>query len=105
MCGILGIWGGELGNLKHANDLQSHRGPDDKGNWIDRKKNIFFGHRRLSVLDLTHNGQQPMSFDNLDIVKTIEDILSSGTEHDLQLKHINKHSMEDLKIYLMKKKN
>ena len=40
MCGILGIWGGELSNLKHANDLQSHRGPDDTGLFIDHLSKI-----------------------------------------------------------------
>ena len=40
-------------------------------------------------------------FNNLDIVETVEDILTNGTEHDLQLEFLNKHNMDDLKIYLM----
>jgi len=42
-------------------------------------------------------------FDNSDIIKTVEDILSHGTEHDLQLQYLNKHNLEDLKIYLINK--
>ena len=60
MCGILGIWGGELGNLKHANDLQSHRGPDDKGLYFDHSSGIGLGHSRLSIIDTSSLGHQPM---------------------------------------------
>ena len=38
---------------------------------------------------------------NLDIIETVEDILSNGTEHDLQLKYLEKYSMRDLKLYLI----
>lgn len=38
----------------------SHRGPDDYGYWIDSTKKIAFGHRRLSILDLSTMGSQPM---------------------------------------------
>jgi asparagine synthase (glutamine-hydrolysing) len=38
----------------------SHRGPDDAGTWVDGDAGIAFGHRRLSVLDLSPAGHQPM---------------------------------------------
>jgi len=38
-----------------------HRGPDDKGTWIDRDAGIVFVHRRLAVLDLTSAGKQLMA--------------------------------------------
>jgi asparagine synthase (glutamine-hydrolysing) len=38
----------------------AHRGPDDSGQWIDPTVGIAFGHRRLSVLDLSLEGHQPM---------------------------------------------
>jgi asparagine synthase (glutamine-hydrolysing) len=37
-----------------------HRGPDDHGVWIDHEGSIAFGHRRLSILDLSEAGHQPM---------------------------------------------
>ena len=39
-------------------DVMEHRGPDDKDFWID--KNVGFGFVRLSILDLSTNGRQPM---------------------------------------------
>ena len=41
-------------------DSISHRGPDDDGFWIDEKSRVAIGHRRLSVLDLSSAGHQPM---------------------------------------------
>ena len=40
----------------------SHRGPDDTGYFINSK--IAFGHKRLSILDLSKNGKQPMMLNN-----------------------------------------
>lgn len=37
-----------------------HRGPDDSGYWIDENKNVFIGHTRLSIIDLSRKGSQPM---------------------------------------------
>src|SRR2546423_1261875 len=42
-----------------ANTLQ-HRGPDDSGTWLDPTAGIALGHRRLSVVDLSPLGHQPM---------------------------------------------
>jgi len=44
--------------VKKMTDVISHRGPDGEGQWIEG--NIGFGHRRLSILDLTSAGNQPM---------------------------------------------
>ena len=38
----------------------TYRGPDDYGYWTDPTKKIAFGHRRLSILDLSEMGSQPM---------------------------------------------
>ena len=40
------------------NDLVSHRGPDSSGYYL--KSKVAFGHSRLSVIDLSHHGAQPM---------------------------------------------
>ena len=37
-----------------------HRGPDDSGEWVDASHGIAFGHRRLSIIDLSPLGHQPM---------------------------------------------
>lgn len=60
MCGIVGISGGNLDRLATANDLLAHRGPDDFGFFSDPAAGIGLGHRRLSILDLSPLGHQPM---------------------------------------------
>lgn len=42
------------------NDTLSHRGPDDKGVWLDEQQGIGLGNRRLSILDLSESGHQPI---------------------------------------------
>ncbi|OKH18859.1 asparagine synthase (glutamine-hydrolyzing) [[Limnothrix rosea] IAM M-220] len=66
MCGIAGILNltGEqipsLGRrLEMMNDLQRHRGPDGEGVWQHQDKFAGFGHRRLSIIDVS-SGSQPM---------------------------------------------
>jgi len=44
--------------LKKMTDVIKHRGPDGEGHWIEQ--NVGFGHRRLSILDLSPAGHQPM---------------------------------------------
>lgn len=63
MCGINGIFGLD-DQLKAKNDVLSmnsamkHRGPDDEGIFVNEK--IALGHRRLSIIDLSPAGHQPM---------------------------------------------
>ncbi len=67
MCGIAGILSkGNLNTKKTLNKFQkvlSHRGPDAKGSFIDSKNGWTIGlaHRRLSIIDLSSSGNQPMS--------------------------------------------
>lgn len=62
MCGILGwLSKPDLGDSQRfgaALDLLNHRGPDDGGTFTDR--GVLLGHRRLSIIDLTAAGHQPM---------------------------------------------
>lgn len=38
----------------------AHRGPDGQGEWVDIKKGVYFGHRRLSIIDLSRASDQPI---------------------------------------------
>ena len=53
----------DLRQIKNINDKVIHRGPDDEGFYFG--KNFAFGHRRLSIIDLSKNGHQPMVRENL----------------------------------------
>ena len=59
MCGIIGAIGSfEKQAALEGLDLLSHRGPDSKGYHFS--KNVYLGHARLSIQDLSSNGHQPM---------------------------------------------
>ncbi|MDP9046702.1 MAG: asparagine synthetase B, partial [Bacteroidota bacterium] len=44
-------------------DVLKHGGPDDEGFFLDERVNLAFGNRRLSIIDLSSNGHQPMCDD------------------------------------------
>ncbi len=62
MCGICGVMGEDypksLRIVKKMSREMSHRGPDDSGYYQDH--DVALGHTRLSIIDLTSNGHQPM---------------------------------------------
>lgn len=61
MCGIAGlVGGGNIAILNAMTDSISHRGPDDSGAMWFQKHNAGLGHRRLSIIDLSSDGHQPM---------------------------------------------
>jgi asparagine synthase (glutamine-hydrolysing) len=64
MCGIVGVWTNTPRCLEdHLNLMNTqlkHRGPDDEGVWVEKDSGIGLGHRRLSIIDLTSEGHQPM---------------------------------------------
>lgn len=68
MCGITGFVesGGfnddSAGAILHLmSSAVGHRGPDDTGQWLDQQHGIALAHRRLSIVDLSHAGHQPMA--------------------------------------------
>ena len=65
MCGIAGIWSNKklenkLQLIKNMTDAIAHRGPDGEGAWISQDETVALGHRRLSILDLSVQANQPM---------------------------------------------
>src|SRR4051812_23646806 len=68
MCGLAGFLIGSGDALlaqrdaliARMTDQIAHRGPDDHGAWSDPERGIVLGHRRLSILDLSPAGHQPM---------------------------------------------
>jgi len=72
MCGIFGFTNFSKGRLKSAKcalDSLRHRGPDQGLDYYDEL--VYMGHRRLSILDLSENGSQPMISDNGSIILTV----------------------------------
>jgi asparagine synthase (glutamine-hydrolysing) len=62
MCGIAGFSGDFREDLLGKMSFSiAHRGPDDDGTFFDKEAGIGFAHRRLSIIDLTPAGHQPMS--------------------------------------------
>jgi asparagine synthase (glutamine-hydrolysing) len=73
MCGIAGILGNAARDVKTVERMTAtleHRGPDDGGIWFDDEAEIAFGHRRLSIVDLSPQGHQPMHSANGQLVIT-----------------------------------
>jgi len=61
MCGISGFSGKfDRTLLSRMNDTIAHRGPDDSGVWFHQKSSTGLAHRRLSIIDLSPQGHQPM---------------------------------------------
>lgn len=67
MCGIVGVAAArplamdEVARARHARDRMHHRGPDAAGEWCDAAGGIYFGHRRLKIVDLSDAAAQPMT--------------------------------------------
>jgi asparagine synthetase B (glutamine-hydrolysing) len=84
MCGIAGIIQSNPGlynkeHLKEMTDALAHRGPDGEGLWKNESGNVLLGHRRLSIIDLSDAGKQPMH---------LTPALSINGEGEIQLRNI-----------------
>ena len=65
MCGVTGILCSEykkdlVKTIRSMTETIHHRGPDDVGVWLDDSAGVALGHRRLSIVDLSAAGHQPM---------------------------------------------
>jgi len=67
MCGIAGFISSKglpenaTGIARRMADALAYRGPDDSGTWLDEQSGVALAHRRLSILDLSPEGHQPMA--------------------------------------------
>ena len=69
MCGIAGILSPDKRNvseqrLQVMTSAIQHRGPEGEGFWLNEEGTVGFGHRRLSIIDLSIAGAQPMHYLN-----------------------------------------
>ena len=106
MCGFVGVLNDKELNhslLMSTTNTLSHRGPDDNGTWCDLENGLGLGHARLSILDLSDHGHQPM------ISKNKEHIIVFNGEiyNHLKLKkkiekdkEVNWHGHSDTEILL-----
>ena len=70
MCGITGYWSDAINTeemetiVRQMSTTLHHRGPDDGGIWLEKPAGLALGHRRLSIVDLSPQGHQPMQSAN-----------------------------------------
>src|SRR5829696_7912851 len=66
MCGVAGFWASSgrqsafEPTVRLMTDAIPYRGPDDEGCWVEHNAGVALGHRRLSIIDLSPEGHQPM---------------------------------------------
>lgn len=107
MCGISGVY---FNQKKKKNELegviskmvqrQVDRGPDDSGIFIDVKNCIAFGHNRLSIIDLSKAGKQPMKFGDLWITFNGEIYNFLELKNDLKKKGYKFKTKTDTEVIL-----
>lgn len=94
MCGLTGFWSFSVDDhtviAREMAEAITHRGPDDTGVWVDKDVGIALAHQRLSILDLSPAGHQPMIsacgryvlvfngeiYNHLDIRKQLESVIT-----------------------------
>lgn len=90
MCGITGFIDYKRSStieiLKKQSDTLAHRGPDGEGQIVfeTAKAQVGLGHRRLSIIDLTEAGKQPMQYEHLTIIFNGEIYNYAEIEKELQ---------------------
>ncbi len=70
ICGYINLSKGRLESyvLQNMVNVMHHRGPDSQDYFEDKENQVFLGHARLSIIDISDSGKQPMYLDNLTIV-------------------------------------
>lgn len=101
MCGIAGtVRLGDLDLVQRMTNLIAYRGPDDSG--LYEEGEVRLGHRRLSILDLSEAGHQPMLSDDGQLVITFNgEIYNFLTlRHELEKKGYRFHTETDTEVML-----
>ncbi len=105
MCGIAGVFNIDgkpvsVPVIKRMTDIIKHRGPDGEGFWTNSF--IGFGHRRLSVIDLSPLGHQPMQNDDGSLVITYNGEVYNflNIKVELEAKGYKFHSKTDTEVVL-----
>jgi len=91
MCGIIGEISENINVEKfiEMRDTLIHRGPDDEGIYLDDSKKVIFGHRRLSIIDLSILGKQPMTNEDGTVWITFNGEIYNFKELRIELKQLN----------------
>src|SRR5256885_711507 len=104
MCGIAGAWEfkGEVdeGALLSMRDAMSHRGPDDRGLFVDPGRRVGLGHRRLSIIDLSAGGHQPMTRGDLTVTYNGEIYNFKEIRRELEGQGVSFSSDSDTEVLL-----
>lgn len=106
MCGIAGFCDfskkSDRQTLTKMTDVLHHRGPDDSGYsfYENEYANIGLGHRRLSILDLSSHGHQPMEFEHLEIIHNGEVYNFKEIRAELEKYSYNFYSQSDTEVIL-----
>ena len=117
MCGIAGIYNKNINiQIDHKLDLMgkilAHRGPDDSGKWIQEENKLGFFHQRLSIIDLSKKGKQPMTdqsgnwivfngeiYNFKDLRKRFENKFISGSDTEVILKAYHRWGKDCVKHF------
>lgn len=106
MCGITGFWDptkkfsvNEQLAQTMAEKIQS-RGPDSHGVWIDQEHSVALAHRRLSIVDLSPAGHQPMTSHSGRYVMVYNGEVFNGAEIKVSLSNIDFKGHSDTEIML-----
>lgn len=106
MCGIAGLVDfrqkSNLEALKKMTDVLFHRGPDDGGYFFEgfEHSRVGLGHRRLSILDLSNHGHQPMTFGHLTMVYNGEVYNFKEIRAELEKQGYSFESQSDTEVIL-----
>jgi asparagine synthase (glutamine-hydrolysing) len=104
MCGIVGAWrvDSEEINLTDSLNAISHRGPDDRGEYVNRHRGVYLGHTRLAIVDLSPTGHQPMLSSDGRVALTFNGEIYNFRElrMELELSGVTFKSQSDTEVLL-----